>query len=175
MKTSLKLIAVLMLVSISSISVASGLHNQYLKVERISGCGNDSGTPVWTSTAVRSDLSNGSHENQGDDTFWTPSGFPYNDIDAIRVKVKCDNCQFYDHGKDLWRWYDAVQDYYRTSIDLGGYYSNSNGDYYYRGEEKLSICNDDYIQNEPILKFYWNTAYPRNDHKWEYKMHIHIE
>lgn len=168
------ILTVVTLVSLSTtVAMAHGLHNVYIKVEDDNGtgpldCGEDEGTPVWSSTAYRGDLSR-SHENQGDDTFWTPVGFPRLDIDAVRVKVKCDDCQLYDHGKDLWRWYDTVQNYWRTSIDLGGYHYNSGGDYYYRGEEKKSICNDDYDYDENIMLFYWNTEYPRDEHRWKYK------
>ena len=149
----------------TSAAFASGFDPLYVMVEIVPGCGATTGQPAWTSENFFN-VSPYYPTNQ-----WGTSGhavswsFPQTDIDSVRVKVKCYHCQFYNHDGWNWRWYDTVQNSWRQSCDLEGYYSHNDDAYYYRAEEKYSICDDDYSYAEPIMKVYWNVGYPRDKYK----------
>jgi len=146
----------------TSAAFASGFDPLYVKVEIVPGCGATTGTPNWGNPMFQTENFNVS-PYYGNGSHYLSYNFPRTGIDAVRVKVKCAHCQFYNHDGWNWRWFDQAQGYWRQSCDLEGYYSHDNDTYYYRAEEKYSICNDNYWDTAAyIMKVYWNDGYPRD-------------
>ncbi len=162
MRTGTLLVTTAVFLAFASHALAGDVDFQYVRAESaFFGCGEDIGTPVWTSTTY----GYSTNDNQTDThTAWLPGSFPYTNIDAVRFVVRCDGCQFYGHSINNWYWYDPVVSSWDPTIDLGGYYTMAGGDYYYRGEEKDEMCNEIYGNGEFLIGFSWNTQYPGDYH-----------
>ncbi|MCP4604650.1 MAG: hypothetical protein GY847_29710 [Proteobacteria bacterium] len=143
-----------------SSAAMAGLQNYYVKVEQASKCGKN---PVkWQSSTE--------FVNWGTSTDKRSAviGLPRENIDGVRVKVKCSSCSLYNNTKKNWWWWSAPQNKWRNDTDLGGYYSGS-GTRYYRGEERNNnpnMCNADYSFGEKIMGLYWGYSSPGSQNTW---------
>ncbi len=168
MKHFVKIIVLLTALSMTSIAFAN-LEPYYVKVEQSAGCG-ATGQPVWASTASSGSITL-AYNSPILKRYAVPSWFPNTDIDAVRTKVKCASCTLYGQSKSSWSWYDPYDaGAWETwgDIDLGGYHATSGSDYYYRGEEKYDLCNDDYTSYEGLMRVRWRYSALLIPTTWEF-------
>ena len=144
-------------------SAFAELKNLYVKAESVGGCG-ATGQPTWQTAT---------HIIASDNGF-SVFGLTRDNIDAVRIKVKCQNCRL-DNVKSDWNFYDPDANSWDSTIDLGGYYSKSGSTYYYRGEEKHEYCSEVFANNEWMMKFRWRYYGETKPKKqWAYKFTDYI-
>lgn len=158
MRYSIVFAALISITSISNVAMA-GLENRYIKVENSSGCG-ATGQPIWFDTSTNFEFS------QNGIWVW---GLQMEDVDAIRTKVACVNCTLSNNTESNWWFRDPALNVWDDTIDLGGYHSSSGSTNFYRGEEKLELCNDDFDFEEPIMKVKWGYSAPGTQNQWVWR------
>lgn len=87
----------------------------------------------------------------------TGKSLPRVSVDEIETIAGCHGCTL---GEDSWRFWDANQESWRTSVDAQGFMYYGNGVNYYYAQEDGSISNDDYDEGDYIMKvkFKWNAT-----------------
>lgn len=101
----------------------------------------------------------------GSNTYYTPFFFA-NYGDRVRVRVDCAGCQLSQQNGFDFKWWDAVQDYFRNSVDVEKYLEGKNA---YVGDESDGICKDRWDKNDYWMKLYWKYTSKSGTNTWYFK------